>query len=177
MDKTGSSFKALINLCAAVSQQFLESRIDIEHDLSAAMRAAGQASRGRCARPLPVQQSITSAATANRSLLVPVTSECGARRGHRGRICDLSERRDGDQQDQRENSDECPHGTSPHDIPPYCGILSRRQVKVACDDPILGYCFPLRRCPPPIESQTAALFLLAAPRRYSCWPRWAMHAR
>ena len=99
------------------------------------------------------RQSITSAATANRSLLVPVTPECGARRGHRGRICGLSERRDGDQQDQRENSDECPHGTSPHDISPYCGILSRRQVKVACDDPILGYCFPLRRCPSPVADQ------------------------
>ena len=32
----------MINLCAAVSQQFLESGIDIEHDLSAAMRAAGK---------------------------------------------------------------------------------------------------------------------------------------
>jgi hypothetical protein len=42
VNKTGSSFKAPINLCAAVSQQFLESRIDIEHDLSAAMRAAGK---------------------------------------------------------------------------------------------------------------------------------------
>jgi len=36
---------------------------------------------------------------AGRSLLVPITAECGARRGHRGRICGLSERRDGDQQD------------------------------------------------------------------------------
>ena len=42
INKTGSSFKALINLCAAVSQQFLESGIDIEHDLSAAMRPAGK---------------------------------------------------------------------------------------------------------------------------------------
>ena len=49
---------------------------------------------------------------AGRSLLVPVTAECGARRGHRGRICGLSERRDGDQQDQRENSDEYPHDIS-----------------------------------------------------------------
>src|SRR5262249_12449956 len=96
---------------------------------------------------------------AGRSLLVPVTAECGARRGHRGRLCALSERRDGDQQDQSENSDEYPHDTSPHDISPYCGTLSRRQVKVtvsfavACDDPILGYCFPLRRCPSPIADQ------------------------
>src|SRR5262245_50273565 len=121
----------------------------------------------RCGRPASISWALRALASgstlvANRSLLVPVTPECGARRGHRGRICGLSERRDGDQQDQRENSDECPHGTSPHDISPYCGILSRRQVKVACDDPILGYCFPLRRCPSPIEYQTAALFLLAA---------------
>jgi hypothetical protein len=40
--KTGSSFKALINLRLAESQQFLEPGIYIEHDLSAAMRAAGK---------------------------------------------------------------------------------------------------------------------------------------
>src|SRR5262249_16126951 len=108
----------------------------------------------QCGRPASIswaRLALASGSTlvAGRTLLVPVTAECGARRGHRGRICGLSERRDGDQQDQRENSDEYPHGTSPHDISPYCGTLSRRQVKVtvsfavACDDPILGYCFPL----------------------------------
>jgi hypothetical protein len=54
----------MINLCAAVSQQFLESGIDIEHDLSAAMRAAGKHLVGdvrviQCLRVL-LQQSTTS---------------------------------------------------------------------------------------------------------------------
>jgi hypothetical protein len=49
----------------------------------------------------------------DRSLLVPVTPECGARWRHRGRVCGLSERRDGDQRDQRESSDEFSHDTSP----------------------------------------------------------------
>src|SRR5262249_49034535 len=46
-------------------------------------------------------------------LLVPVTAECGTCRGHRGRICGLSERCAGDQRRQRESSDEYPHDTSP----------------------------------------------------------------
>src|SRR5262245_56927505 len=67
----------------------------------------------QCLRVLP-WQSTTRAATADRSLLVPVTPECGARRGHRGRVCDLSERGDGDQRNQRKTSDdECSHDTSP----------------------------------------------------------------
>src|SRR6266508_1544944 len=56
---------------------------------------------------------------ADRTLLVPVTAECRARRGHRGRRCALSELRDGDQRDQRESSDKFPHDTSP-----CCGTLS-----------------------------------------------------
>src|SRR5215510_4054810 len=84
--------------------------------------------------------------TANGSLLVPVTPECGARRGHRSRACGLSERWDRDQRDQRE-SDKCPHDTSP-----CCGTLSalpgqgNNLTLVACNGPILGHCCPLRRC-------------------------------
>src|ERR1700730_14589581 len=47
------------------------------------------------------------------SSLVAITPELGARRGHRGRVCGLSKRRDGDQRDQCESSDEFPHDTSP----------------------------------------------------------------
>src|SRR5262249_25832897 len=102
-----------------------------------------------CLRVQP-RQSTTTAATANRSLLVPVTPECGARRGHRGRVCDPSDRGDRDQRDQRKTSDdECPHDTSP-----CCGTLStppgqgNNLTLVACNGPILGHCFPPRRCLP-----------------------------
>jgi hypothetical protein len=44
---------------------------------------------------------------------VAVAPESGARRGHRGCVCSLGERRDRDQRDQRESSDEFPHDTSP----------------------------------------------------------------
>jgi len=51
-------------------------------------------------------------------LLVAVASECGARRRHGGCVCDLGERRDGDQRDQRESGDEFPQqraGAVPQD--------------------------------------------------------------
>src|SRR5262249_58664855 len=44
---------------------------------------------------------------------VTVTPECGARRGHRGRVRGWSGRRDGNQRGQRESSDERFHDTSP----------------------------------------------------------------
>ena len=47
-------------------------------------------------------------------MLVAVASERGARWGYRGCIRTLGERRDRDQRDQRESSDEFLHDTSPY---------------------------------------------------------------
>jgi len=48
-----------------------------------------------------------------RKFSVAVVAECEARRGHRGCVCSLGERRDGDQRDKRESSDKFPQDTSP----------------------------------------------------------------
>ena len=78
----------------------------------------------------------------DRGLLVPVTAECGTRRGHRGCVCGLRERRDGDQRCQRESGDKYPHDSSP-----CCGTLSvspdqdDNRTSLACHGRIIGDCF------------------------------------
>src|SRR5215471_7617901 len=70
--------------------------------------AASRAQAGR-----PVSGTASGNARLLAKFLVAVAPECGAGRGHVGCVCSLGERRDGDQRDQRESSDEFPHDTSP----------------------------------------------------------------
>jgi hypothetical protein len=96
--------------------------------------------RPRSARGSWCEASTRNArSVADRTLLVPVTAECRARRGHRGRRCALGELRDGDQRDQRESGDKFPHDTSPR-----CGTLVRVLPKMRSfnRERVINYAIP-----------------------------------